>query len=156
MTANLAPNYDPDLAFKGGWVTVGLIRRPVLKVRPVDEPEVVDPDIVCTYCGARFWESCRSPNGSSSRAHKIRTRPRTCRCGGEVESTNATCSDCQRINAAARDITDSKIRRNLELKCQKGHAQAKDDAGNWRACKTCQRERDVARRRKQREAQRAA
>lgn len=110
MSANLTPDYDPDLALtRGKWVNVRGIMR-WQGARPVDEPETTDGDIVCSYCDARFWESCKSPDGRATRPHKARTRPRTCYCGGDVESSNYNCADCQKKAASKRLTPEVKIR----------------------------------------------
>lgn len=94
MSANLTPNYDPDLAYKGGWVTVGLIRRPLQKLRVATEVEPPDPDIVCDTCEARYWQACTSAAGRPVRSHDSRTGPRTCICRKPVTGSRNYCGTC--------------------------------------------------------------
>ncbi len=153
MTANLAPNYDPDLAFKGGWVTVGLIRRPVLKVRPVDEPDpkrtiLADNETrVCLTCDAGPRDTCRNNKGKSCSPHKNRLIARQCACGETAIPRAPICKKCQNraIEQRAQEARERQAERDAELLCTEGHHQDRTPTGGLMACKTC-------RRKKQREA----
>lgn len=148
MSANLARNYDPDLALRGGrWVNVRGIMR-WQGARPADEPDPErtilsdDETRVCLTCQAGPRDTCRNARGERVSPHKQRLIPRQCQCGEVARPGRPTCATCQ-AKVAEQQLIEARERqaaRDAALLCPHGHHQGRTPTGGLLACKTCDRE----------------